>query len=450
MEQRAETGKLVVGEAARCKVPMSKRLGFGTNLSVMSGFVIVISSLLVGGIVGINFPPKLAVPIIFFAALSNSFVAILIGGIAARTGYSSALIYRYSYGRKGTLLPNIVMAFTGIGWFAVIVNITRDAFTNMVGIPVGSPVFWVTTLAISILFVIPAYKSIRWIGYVNWVAVPALILILLTVIVKTFQTAGGAGALFALEKSSGLGILAGFTMAAGGWLQGATVSADFARFFKNSKESAYGMLIAFGLLVFVQFCGGAFGAAVTGKWNIFLVMGDFGLMSFSFIALFLGAWSTGQAIVYGCSLQLAAPPVPMYKDQEATRRLIVVLLWAFAVLGAIFGIEKVVNWWLQFLAAVIVPIATTVILDYWAFPNRQKMYENGQAPDMSINPAAIVAWLVGYLVAYYTGKYQFMVSIINGMVATCIVYYPWMSAALKRGTTPEKMFSGNSQKKLGA
>ncbi|MBU2602356.1 MAG: cytosine permease [Actinobacteria bacterium] len=436
-----------IGEAARSKVPMNRRLGFWTNSAVLAGFVIVISSLLVGGIVGANFPPRQAVWLILFAALSNSFVAIFICGIAARTGYSSALIYRFAYGSKGSILPNLVMALTGVGWFAVIVNITRDAFVDLVGIPVDSIGNWISMVVISALFVVPAYKSIRWIGYVSWVAVPALLVVLVVVLWKTVGDAGGVSPLFALTKGSGMGILTGMTIAAGGWLQGATVSADFARFFKNARASTGGVLLTFGVLVFIQFAGGAFGAAVTGEWNIFLIVSSFGLVSVTFIALFLGAWSTGQAIMYGASLQTAAPPIPMWKDQETTRRAAVIILWVAAVVAGSLGIETVMNWWLTLLATVIAPIATTVILDYWAFPSRQKMYESGRSPDTLVNPAALVTWIVGFLVGYYSGKQNFGVAVINGMIASAIVYYPWMYLTVSRSQRAEQTLQGRQETK---
>lgn len=69
---------------------------------------------------------------ISFAGLSNSVIAILINVIGSRSGYTSAMIYRYSNGNFGEILPNLVMALAAVVWFAVILNITRDAFANLV------------------------------------------------------------------------------------------------------------------------------------------------------------------------------------------------------------------------------------------------------------------------------------------------------------------------------
>ena len=79
-----------VGDAARSKVPLSHRLGFWNNSFILWGWVLVLSSFLVGGMVGKVFPLQMSMPIIFFGTLCNAIIGILIGAAAARTGYSSA------------------------------------------------------------------------------------------------------------------------------------------------------------------------------------------------------------------------------------------------------------------------------------------------------------------------------------------------------------------------
>lgn len=411
---------------------MSRRLGLADNMLIMAGFVIVISSLLVGGTIGQSFPPKMAFPIILFAALSNSFVSVLIGAIGARTGYTSGLIYRFSYGRIGTLLPNFVMAFTAAGWFSIIIGSTRDLIAEHFGVAAGNFMYFGIMIIVSLMFVIPAFVSIKWIGYVNYIAVPALVIIIGYLIVKSFQIAGGISGLMAIDFEPKMPILMGLSAAAGGWLQGATVSPDFTRYAKDGKQSAWTMLASFGFLAFVQFAAGAMGAATTGEWNIFLILTASGAGFIAVLAVFLGAWSTCQAQVYGASLQATAPPSPMVKNQEFTRRMWVVILWVFALIVGYFGLGDSLSWYLGILAAAISPTAITTILDYYAFPERQAMYESNAMPDKDINPAAIVSWIVGFAVVYFSNERQILVPVLNGMVVSGIIYYVWMRLELNK------------------
>gem|GEM_PF-4471362 len=52
------------------------------------------------------------------------------------------------------------------------------------------------------------------------------------------------------------------------------------------------------------------------------------------------------------------------------------------------------------------------------------------------NPAAFTAWIVGFLIGYFTQ--EFFISLLNGMFVTGLVYYFWMSWATGKGTTPER------------
>src|SRR5690554_8234111 len=89
------------GDAVRSRLPESKRLGFWSNTFILWGLVLTVSSLLVGGLVGSQLSFRDAMIVIAMAGVFNSIIAILIGIIGARTGFTSAMIFRYSYGDKG-------------------------------------------------------------------------------------------------------------------------------------------------------------------------------------------------------------------------------------------------------------------------------------------------------------------------------------------------------------
>lgn len=424
------------GDAARSKVPLSKRLSFGSNVAVLFGFVLVISSLLVGGVVGAALPFQQAVVAILFAGVFNGLIAVLIGVMAARTGFTSALIYRYSYGQLGAILPNVVMAFTGIVWFAVITNITRDAFVNMTGLTIQSGAMnFLLAIIIGLIFMIPAYKTIRWISVIDWFAAPAILIILVVTMYFALQEGGGISGIVAASSGAEMPLLVGFTVAAGGWIQGNVVISDFARFFKNGKQAAAGLFLTYSIMMVLQYVGAAMGAVATGEWNIFVIMGEFGLLAITFVALFLGSWSTSMGALYGSANMMSAPPIPEYETEEKTRKTAVIVLWVLAMAFAFSNAEQVFNLLLQFLAWLIGPIGITIIIDYWLLPSKQRLYESGIDPNMRINPAAYLAWIVGFPVGFYTQ--QTFVSLLNGMIVAGIIYYAWMKFALNRNTTPE-------------
>ncbi len=383
------------------------------------------------------FPLKMSMPIIFFGTLSNAIVGILVGAAASRTGYSSALLFRYTYGRKGVILPNVLMGLTNMGWFAVILNITRDGFVKEAGAEVGSALWLICTIVIGTLFILPAAMRIRWIAYINWFAAPGFLVIFVVVLAITIKTAGGFPSLWDKWYDPAKPVFIGFDMAAGGWIVGATIIADLARFWKNAKQAVVGIMTAYVGLVTVQYWGGAIGAAHTGEYNIFLIASSLGLGFLAWLALWLGAQSTMQGGTYAAGLAFSAPPIPMIKGQEFTRRIATIGVGAVGFIGSFVGLDKYFMWWVQFLAWVVGPIAITVILDYWAFPQNRERYERADGADMNVNPAAFLAWIVGFLVGFYIGANEIFSGLLSSMLAAGLVYYVWMRYALAKGTTPE-------------
>jgi cytosine permease len=426
-----------VGDAVRSKLPQSKRLGFWSNTFILWGFVLVISSLLVGGLVGSQLPFRQAVLVILFAGVFNTTIAILIGVIGTRTGYTSAMIYRYSYGNWGVILPNLIMSISAIVWFAVILNITRDAFVNLVGVGMDMPLlYWGATVMMAVIFLVPAYKTIRWIAYVDYLAAPAIVIILVATVWGALDVGGGFTQIISNSPAATGSILVLFTATAGGWLHGNTVISDFTRFYKNGRQAAIGLFLTYGVLMVFQYLGATIGALATGEWNVFLIMDNFGLLEITFFALFLGSWSTSMAAIYFAANLMSAPPVPEYKNEEHTRKLVLLISWTFALFFAWYGPDQIFNFFLQFLAWLIGPIAITVIIDYWLLPEKRRLYETaGIRPDTYINPAAYLAWVGGFLVGFFTQ--EFFISLLNGMIVAGIIYYVWMRLALNRRITPE-------------
>lgn len=425
------------GDSVRSRLPQSKRLGFWSNTFILWGLVLVVSSLFVGGVVGTQLSFRQAIIVILMAGAFNTIVSILVGLIGTRTGYTSAMIFRFSYGSLGVLLPNFIMSIITVVWFAVILNLTRDAFVEIAGVSMNqSLLYWGITLLMAIIFLIPAYKTIKWIAYVDYIAAPAIVFILIATVWGALDIGGGLRAIIEKSPVASSSIFVVFTAAAGGWLHSNAMMSDFTRFYKTEKQAIIGLFLTFGVMMVFQYIGATIGALATGEWNIFMIMDQFGLLEITFIAIFLGSWSTSMAAIYFAANLMAAPPIPEYKTEEKTRKLVLIIAWVLALFFSFSGPDKIFNFFLQFLAWLVGPIAMTIISDYWFFPENRKNYEaaNGY-PTMRINPAAFLAWIVGFLVGYYTQN--FFISLINGMIITAIVYYAWMRWALNNNTTPE-------------
>ena len=223
---------------------------------------------------------------------------------------------------------------------------------------------------------------------------------------------------------------------------GVTIIADLARFWRNAKHAVVGIMTAYVGLVTAQYWGGAIGAVHTGEWNLFLIASGLGLGLLAWLALWFGAQSTVQAGTYAAGLAFSAPPIPMIRSQEFTRRAATIGVGLVGLIGSYLGLDRFAMWWVQFLSWVVGPIAITVILDYWTLAEKREQYERPDGADMNVNPAAFVAWLVGFLVGFFVGGNELFSGLLSSMAAAGIVYFVWMRLTLSRGITPEVQVFG--------
>ena len=91
------------------------------------------------------------------------------------------------------------------------------------------------------------------------------------------------------------------------------------------------------------------------------------------------------------------------------------------------------------------PIAVTVILDYWAFPEDRSRYERADGADMNLNPAAFAAWGAGFVAGFYIGGNELWSGLLSSGLVAGLIYYGWMRLALTRGSTPEAQIFGSEK-----
>src|SRR5690606_41131615 len=102
-------------------------------------------------------------------------------------------------------------------WFSVILNLTRDAFIEIANISLEHALLsWGVTLLMAIIFVIPAYKTIKWIAYVDYIAAPAIVFILLATVWGALDVGGGIRAIIEKAPVASGTIFIVFTSSSGG------------------------------------------------------------------------------------------------------------------------------------------------------------------------------------------------------------------------------------------
>ena len=149
------------------------RCGMWSMLIIMLGFSFFSASMWAGGTIGSALTSPAFIAAVLLGNLLLSCYTGLLAYIAGKTHLSTHLLAHYSFGRKGSYLPSLLLAVTQTGWFGVGVA--------MFAVPV-SKLFpevprWILGWGAGLLMTSTAYFGIRALAWLSAVAVPAIIIL---------------------------------------------------------------------------------------------------------------------------------------------------------------------------------------------------------------------------------------------------------------------------------
>ena len=168
---------------------------------------------------GGGLPPAETVLAIVLGMGSLFLITSFLGIAAQKTGLNLSLLSRYSYGKKGMIIPMLVMALLTLGWFASILGMIGDIWGAWIGNPSGIIIFDPADLGFQgvapitlevflacfiwgIIFTVTAIKGMGAIEKVANVTAPLILFVAIAVGVVFIQQSGGVSSF--LDKASEL------------------------------------------------------------------------------------------------------------------------------------------------------------------------------------------------------------------------------------------------------
>ena len=114
-------------------VPAHARKSLFSLAIVLLGFTFFTPTMLAGAQIGaaFRFGPLLAV-LVLGSVVLGVYVAVL-GAIGARTGLTTVLMARYSFGDKGSKLVSLLLGGTQVGWYGVTVAVLAQLTAQALG-----------------------------------------------------------------------------------------------------------------------------------------------------------------------------------------------------------------------------------------------------------------------------------------------------------------------------
>ncbi len=393
-------------------VPLEARRSLLSMAFMLLGFTLYSGTFFAGGLVGpaFRFFPDLMVLLVVGNLILGGYAAAL-GYIASKTGLSTVLMARSSFGSVGSRWVDFILGFTQIGWYAWGSGLIADLLNKLAGVPQSWN--WLIVLFFTYFFCITAYIGYRAMDWYSRIAVPAIVILMVwSLTIATGQAGGFAGAQ-AIQPTTQLGIGAALTIIVGTFISGATQATIWSLFSDSPRTATLSTLSAFfianGFVVF----GGAFCALVYQDFDMVSVMAKQGLLIPGFVLLFLNMWSTQDNTIYAFSIAFCH----MFRTQKRTFFVLIGATIALALtLGGIYESKQFINF-LILLGTFIPPIGGVVMADYWL--HRQGQFPALDEPQPAFNWAGITAYVVASAIAYYSSG----IKPINGIIAAAVLYF---------------------------
>jgi cytosine permease len=390
-------------------VPLSARKPIWSLAPLLMGFALVSTTLVAGGKIGsaVRFTDLIWI-VLLGNLILGSYCAAL-GYIAYKSGLTTVLMARFSFGNFGSRWVDFILGFTQIGWYAVTNAFVADALTKLLGIP--SSFTWVLIVLATFGFCITAYIGYTAMDWLSRLAVPAMLILIGLSLTIGLRDAGN---LFALQPTQEMSFGAALAISIGTFISGGTQSTNWSRFADTGKNAVWSTLLAFffinGLLIFT----GAFCTLVYGTEDLIQAMAKQGLLLGGLILLILNVWTTQDNTIYAFS-------VAGTNFFRVTKRHAFVLGGAtFALILALTGIYGQLINYLIFLGAVIPPVGGIIMADFWLrFRGR---FPSLSAPLPAFNWAGVIAYVVASAIAYFTSQSGFGIGPLNGVIAAAILY----------------------------
>ena len=410
MEKEKKSG--VVEQYALGEIPKSERKSWLSIALIWAGAMICVPSLMLGGSLVSGLP---LVPAILAGVIGYTIVVaymVFQGMQGADLGRPTVVSASSTFGQAGSrIIISLVLGVSIIGWFGFQCGITGTAFSAILAtMGVDFPV-WLGSLIWGIIMLTTAIIGYKALAYLNYIAVPALILIIIFGVIAALNNFG-IEALAQMQPATPFSFLQGVAVAVGGFAVGGVIAADYSRYAKNRKGSAISSIVGVWPLGILLIIGGAIMSAVAGTYDMTAVLTQLGLPVIGLIVLILATWTTNTVNAYSGGLALTN----LFNLKDNKRALTTAIAGGIGTLLAVLGILNYFITFLLILTACITPLAGVMIADYWI---RKKGNPQNWAPAKGIRWTAIVAWLAGGVVGYFV---TWGISAVNAIVVSMALY----------------------------
>lgn len=392
-------------------VPLSARKSFLSLAVVLLGFTIFTPTMLAGAQLGPAFGfGELLLVILAGSAILGTYVA-LMGYVGARTGLTTVVMARYSFGNRGSKLASILLGGTQIGWYGVVVGTIGDLTAEAAGWESYAAKASIMVLT-SVLMCVTACYGYRGMYWVSLVSTPLILILAVWVVVRSLEEVGGLGGLFDVEPSATMALSVAITTVVGTFVSAGTQAPNWTRFGRSGSQAVWACLIGFlvgnGLMILF----GAIGAITFGEGDFVLVLYNLGLVGWGVFLLFGNLWKSNADTAYAFGVAGAE----LFERPTKTPFVI-----GGSVIGTVLALTGVQNHLIDYLGLLgtfIPPLGGVIIADF--FLRWRRGIPADHAP-VALDWRNIATYAVASGVAYWSKEAEVGIPPLFGIVVAVAV-----------------------------
>lgn len=397
------------------RVPDNERKNWWTVALIQAGIMISIPCLMVGSTLASGLSlVEAAVAIIVGFAIAVFFMT-LIGMQSSDLGRPMCVVATSAFGKNGVRIFMMTLFSAAlICWFGYQTVVCGEAFSNLLNEFFGVN-FSVTASIIlwGVIMLITAVWGIDALGWLNNIAIPALIVVIAIATVIAFNTYSSESLIiYQPPAETQISVLAGIAMAFGGQSCGMVVTGDITRFQKSRKDTFLATVIGVFPVSVIMIILGYTLSVMTGDADISNILCTLGLPVLGMLVLIAATWTTNTTNSYSAGIDM----VMLFNTSEKSRALMTVIA---GVLGTVFALTGIMNYFGTFLTLcgyAFGPVAGVMIADYWVV--RKGNPENWFYKD-GFDWVGIISWAAGVALTFAFGNDY---AIFIGIVLSFVLY----------------------------
>ena len=320
-------------------------------------------------------------------------IAAVMGAIGSITRLSSYMLTKIAFGARGSILVNISLTLSLLGWFGVNINLFSDAIRQLLGAyHLYQGPAWPIQLAGGALMTATTVIGLKAIDRLALLTTP-LLLVAAAMMLNAVLHIGSLRVVLAHSPATGLSLGDNMSAIVGGSAIGAVIAPDLTRFVRSWTGSVYGALITYVVTASAITAIGGLAGLATGRADMLQLMIAVGLGAAAFVTVIGGSWIPNALNLYSAVLSLSTS-APRVRRASAT-----LICGIGGTLAAFFNILDHFITFLFYLAIIFVPVAGIVAADIFMVRPGAYGAEASRASIPAFQWPALGAWAIGAAVA---------------------------------------------------